>query len=460
MATAPAGHPPGSRDQIGDTDILGTDRAPDPSPNEGVPAVADEDLPWPGVELVSRVAGGPDRAAFYESGRQSVRDLERVLAVAGRRLDSFPTILDFGCGCGRILLHLERLAATCTVHGVDIDARAIRWATENLPWASFAVNHTEPPLDFPDATFDLVYNHSVFTHLDEEHQDLWLAELRRVTKPGGTLVLSVHGEKPLTDFEEGSRNAGGDPDHVRHEVRRKGIAFVKHDGHVGGPHNDGYHSTFHAPWYVLDHWSKYFAVKAYVLQGSLGFQDFVLLERRPDGAPVPAGTRPVPQVAAAPARPAPGASALSEVDHAARRPLHGPAPEAPGRFGPVTRLARKTVLRALSHYADYQRSVDLDIQRALRSLDNALAGVNAELDRIRDAERVHGVLTLNESNVRLWDSLNKHGERINRLEEDLWEAIDNKADKKADMAAGLAPTAGNGTSGTSPPAIPVDDAAG
>ena len=434
MATAPAGNRPGLSRETGEPDILSTDRHPDPSENSKPAEIADDDLPWPGVELVSRVAGGPDRPAFYESGRQSVRDLEAVLSVIGRRLDSFTSILDFGCGCGRILLHLAHLAETASVHGVDIDARAVRWAAENLPWADLKVNRTEPPLEFGDATFDLVYNHSVFTHLDEEHQDLWLTELRRVTRPGGILVLSVHGEKPLTDFEEGSRNAGGDPRHVREEVRRRGISFVKHDGHVGGPHNDGYHSTFHAPWYVIDHWSAYFTVRAYVLQGSLGFQDFVLLERRPDDAPVPAGTRPQPQAVAAPASAEPGAAALPEVHRAVHRPLHGPAPEAPGRFGPLTRLARRTVLRALSQYTDYQRGVDQDVQRALGSLDAAVADVNRELERIRAAERIHGVLTLNESNVRLWDSLNKHGERINRLEEDLWDAIDKKADRSGATA--------------------------
>lgn len=430
VATAPTDGEPAPRDRTGEPHILSTDRQADPSPTELAPDghAPDEGLPWPGVELVTRVAGGPDRDAFYESGRQSVRDLEAVLRVVGRSLDSFPSILDFGCGCGRILLHLDRLAATSTVHGVDVDARAIRWATENLPWADFKVNDTTPPLDFDDATFDLVYNHSVFTHLDEEHQDLWLAELRRVTKPGGIVVLSVHGEKALSDFEDGSFTAGGNPRPVREEVRRRGIAFVKDDGHIGGPHNDGYHSTFHAPWYVFDHWSGFFAVRAYVLQGSLGFQDFVVLERRADGRPVPAGTSPIVPVDIAPPMENIGGATLPDVGRAVHQALHGPAPEAPGRFGPVTTAARKVVLRALSQYADYQRSVDQGVKSALWALDASLAGIHRELDRIRAAERVNGLLTLNESNVRLWDSLRKHGERVNRLEEDLWAAIAKKAD--------------------------------
>jgi hypothetical protein len=44
-------------------------------------------MPDPGEELISRVAGGTDRAWFFWSGRESVRELERTLAIAGRSLD-------------------------------------------------------------------------------------------------------------------------------------------------------------------------------------------------------------------------------------------------------------------------------------------------------------------------------------------------------------------------------------
>ena len=49
---------------------------------------------------------------------------------------------------------------------------------------------------------------------------------------------------------------------------------------VGGPFPDFYHSTFHAPWYIFEHWSKIFEIKAYVVRGSLDFQDLLLLRRR------------------------------------------------------------------------------------------------------------------------------------------------------------------------------------
>ena len=177
-------------------------------------------MPWPDEELIYRVTGYTDRTTFYISGHQSVQDLEAVLGVVGRSLDTFPTILDFGSGCGRILLWLEHLAKVSSIHGSDIDARAIAWTQENVPWAETKVNQPLPPLDYPDATFDLVFSHSVFTHIDEHYQDEWLTELRRVVKPGGYAILSVHGETAFTRFEEAVAARGGDPNVIRRELSR------------------------------------------------------------------------------------------------------------------------------------------------------------------------------------------------------------------------------------------------
>ena len=77
-------------------------------------------------------------------------------------------------------------------------------------------------------------------------------------------------------------------------VEGNGIVFIEDDGWKGGPFPDFYHSTFHAPWYVFQHWTRFFDLKAYVVRGSLDFQDYLLL-RRPAG-PLP----PLPVEAATP----------------------------------------------------------------------------------------------------------------------------------------------------------------
>ena len=83
-------------------------------------------------------------------------------------------------------------------------------------------------------------------------------------------------------------------------MRQHGIAFIKEDAFAGGPFPDSYHSTFHAPWYVLDRWGEVFTVRAYLPEGALGFQDIVLLERRGDDVapPKPLGRLSPPEAGA------------------------------------------------------------------------------------------------------------------------------------------------------------------
>ncbi len=61
-------------------------------------------MPVPREEPMSRVGGVTDRATFFRSDRESVREMKRTLAIVGCSLDSFESILDFGCGFGRMLL--------------------------------------------------------------------------------------------------------------------------------------------------------------------------------------------------------------------------------------------------------------------------------------------------------------------------------------------------------------------
>jgi SAM-dependent methyltransferase len=375
--------------------------------------------PWPGDELVSRVTGQTDPDVFFESGQQSVRDLDRALAVIGRSLDSYATILEFGCGCGRILLWLEQLSAVAELHGVDIDERAIRWAQANMPYATFKVNDPLPPLDYPDGFFDLVYNHSVFTHLDEEYQDRWLAELRRVTRPGGTILLTVHGDDAVRYSEELTAGAGGDSTWLRAELRKSGIAFVRQDSNIGGSFPAFYHSTFHAPWYVFDRWGASLRIKAYLAGASLGFQDIVLMERTVDeaqpaavgGGPLPATEEDLAVTQPAPIGDPPALAAAAALVQ--QRPDAG----SPTGLGGMGRLGRRLVLRALRHYDEHQRKVHAALLDATTDVHRAAAG------HVHHEATAEGV-TLRESAARLSDALQRQGERVNRLESDLWAAIE------------------------------------
>jgi SAM-dependent methyltransferase len=240
------------------------------------PETAEDDR-LPPARMRLMVAGTDDAGWFLESGRRSVEDLERALAAVDRTLESFREVLDFGCGCGRMSRWLLERGVRLT--GVDIDAPMIDWCRAHLPEGTFEVDPPLPPTPFADGTFDLVVNHSVFTHLDERYQDQWLAELARISRPDAILVLSFSGEGPFSKLEDITKAVEpGVAAERRAEFDTHGMLFVTDDTDHGFP--DFYHAAFHKPWYVTEHWGRWFEVLAHLPRNNLDFQDAVVVRPR------------------------------------------------------------------------------------------------------------------------------------------------------------------------------------
>lgn len=293
-----------------DTPPLGTTGERPPIPPEGeLPPIppARELPPIPPADLILRVAPSfdPDgielnRQAFDAGAIAHLECFERALAGVGRSLGQFDRLLDFGCGCGRFLRHLGPLSDQVEIHGADIDAEMIEWLRANVPYGRYELAPHEPPLSYPDGYFDLIVNHSVFTHLDERMQDLWLGELQRISRPGALLLLTVEGTSSFDRAYQAARETDvGESERWREGLRSRGILFIERDAFIGTTHPDFYHSTFHAPWYVFEHWTRFFDLAAYLPDGS-DSQDLVMLRRRENRAPQPPpiARRAAPSVAA------------------------------------------------------------------------------------------------------------------------------------------------------------------
>ena len=116
---------------------------------------------------------------WYRGRRQVLRStLDRLPIPAEARL------LDAGCGSGRTL---DELARYGRVSGVDVNPDAVRCA-RGRGHADVRVGRIER-LDFSDAAFDVVTCMDVIEHTGDDFGSL--RELRRVTRPGGTIVLTV-----------------------------------------------------------------------------------------------------------------------------------------------------------------------------------------------------------------------------------------------------------------------------
>lgn len=111
--------------------------------------------------------------------------------------------LDWGSGPGRVAVPLKRyFVPSWEVYGADVDTYNIDVGKRLSPEISYHAIDFDPPLPFPDRHFDVIHGLSVMTHLRQEDQSVWLAELRRVVKPGGIVILTTHGEITLLQKSE------------------------------------------------------------------------------------------------------------------------------------------------------------------------------------------------------------------------------------------------------------------
>jgi len=108
---------------------------------------------------------------------------------------SLRNVLDLGCGPGSWVLDVAFELPDAEVEGVDISRTMVGYAnararTQHLPNASFGVMDITQPLDFPDASFDLVNARLLVGVLKRDRWPSFLNECDRVLRPGGLLRLT------------------------------------------------------------------------------------------------------------------------------------------------------------------------------------------------------------------------------------------------------------------------------
>lgn len=132
----------------------------------------------------------PDYFAEYK-----IADLAELVSSMGFAANH---IFDFGSGIGNSLPFFRKYFPASELHCGDVSPRSIEVAQARFPGdETYVLIGDDIPL--PAASQDVVFSACVFHHIPEVQHLHWLAELRRVTRPGGLLAVYEHNPlNPLT----------------------------------------------------------------------------------------------------------------------------------------------------------------------------------------------------------------------------------------------------------------------
>ena len=227
----------------------------------------------PDAERRLRVWGTVEPTSFLFEGYSTFKKLDlALLKTVNRPLSDFADVLDWGCGCGRVTRNFYALPKT-RVFGIDVDEDNVGWCRDHLNFGNYRVAPLRPPTDLPSRSFDLIIGISVLSHLGEQNQREWLAELSRLAKPGAILLLSTLGKSAAARSYWMAENW--------HRWQRSGFAVNANDSNVPSvtPEDDYYVTAFLTESYIRKNWSSVFEILDFIPSYISNHQDLVVMRK-------------------------------------------------------------------------------------------------------------------------------------------------------------------------------------
>jgi SAM-dependent methyltransferase len=166
-----------------------------------------EGIRMPGfpVDEIQRQFVGSTNVDALREGYNFYRYVKRYCGALGVPLNTDTTVLDFGCGWGRVSRFFFKDLDTKRFYGVDVDPEMIAFCASAMTCGSYSTVAPVPPTTFLDSSLDVIFAYSVFSHLAEPVALKWIQEFARILKPSGIVLATTQG-KSLLDFCQSLRD--------------------------------------------------------------------------------------------------------------------------------------------------------------------------------------------------------------------------------------------------------------
>ncbi|HEY4318629.1 MAG TPA: class I SAM-dependent methyltransferase [Herbaspirillum sp.] len=123
---------------------------------------------------------------------RAMQDLARLLEAAGDAArESYPVVVDVGCGFGRSLPKLHHRFRPRRLIGMDVDSAMLDASAREVLSTDIQaelIQCSSDSLSLEDNSVDLLFCHQTFHHLVE--QERAIREFYRVLKPGGVMLFA------------------------------------------------------------------------------------------------------------------------------------------------------------------------------------------------------------------------------------------------------------------------------
>lgn len=176
-----------------------------------------------GVDLVIHPEDGMWSSApdcYWSVGKSALQCVLDALAMTWRDRDP-GSILDLGCGYGRVGRHLRAAFPYarffwCDVAGAEFCAKR---------YGGVAIPSDPDPAVIKLPPVDVMWVGSLFTHLTEQSTRRWLYTLADRLNPEGVLIATFHGRTSIATYRKTGTLKPGTADQIEDECRRLGWAY-------------------------------------------------------------------------------------------------------------------------------------------------------------------------------------------------------------------------------------------